>query len=59
MHSELTLLSPSGGEGRIHPPPQPAGQRGEEEERPGAGERGSEGATAGPGGGQAGAAAGN
>lgn len=49
----------SGGEGRVHPSPQPAGQRGEEEDPFGAGERGAEGATAGPGGGQTGPAAGD
>lgn len=49
----------SGGEGRVHPSPQPAGQRGEEEDPFGAGERGAEGAPAGSGGGQTGPAAGD
>lgn len=52
----MVLLS--GGEGRVHASSQPAGQLREEEESPGAGERGAEGAAAGPGGGQAGPAAG-
>lgn len=54
-----TLFTLSGGKGRVHPSPQPAGQRGKEEESSGAGERGAEGATAGPGGGQTGPAAGD
>lgn len=63
-HTELKFLHPSlftlsGGEGRVHPSPQPAGQRGEEEESSGSGERGAEGPTSGPGGRQTGPAAGN
>lgn len=57
--ADLFLLSYLGGEGRVHPSPQPAGQRGEEEDPFGAGERGAEGATAGPGGGQTGPATGD
>lgn len=58
MASDWPLLALSGGEGRVHPSSQPAGQHREEEESLGAGERGAEGATAGLGGGQAGPAAG-
>lgn len=57
LHPSLITLT--GGEGRVHPSPQPAGQRGEEEDSFRAGERGAEGQTTGPGGRQTGPAAGD
>lgn len=57
--AKFSSSSSSGGEGRVHPSPQPAGQRGKEEEPPGPGERGAAGPPAGPGGGQTGPAAGD
>lgn len=61
-HTELNssfFPTLSGGEGRVHPSPQPAGQHRKEEESSGAGERGAEGPTAGPGGCQTSPAAGD
>lgn len=52
----LLPVSAPGGQGRVDPPAQRARYSGEEEEPPGAGERGAAGEAAGLGGGQAGPA---